>query len=167
MKDQKASEWRFPHFRNHAIYSLNILQKIKKWYCIITKKPTCQYTIRILYQYYILFLFMVLSCSRIDGVAGGYMICSAQMTIFIAARTARVPHGERRHASTAGSPAPSRGSAAQRLRPAWHFFRSPPRMPASCLRGRAPEARCARSAGNRENSQLCSAAERWKRHLLL
>ena len=29
---------------------------------------------------------MVLSCSRIDGVAGGYMICSAQMTIFIAAR---------------------------------------------------------------------------------
>ena len=34
---------------------------------------------------------MVLSCSRIDGVAGGYMICSAQMTIFIAARTARAP----------------------------------------------------------------------------
>lgn len=59
---------------------------------------------------------MVLSCSRIDGVAGGYMICSAQMTIFIAARTARVPHGERRHASTAGrlrlrAAPPPKGSA--------------------------------------------------------
>ena len=160
MKDQKASEWRFPHFRNHAIYSLNILQKIKKWYCIITKKPTCQYTIRILYQYYILFLFMVLSCSRIDGVAGGYMICSAQMTIFIAARTARVPHGERRHASTAGSPAPSRGSAAQRLRPAWHFFRSPPQdagfLPAG--KGTRSSLRPLRRKSGKFSALLCSRA---------
>ena len=133
MKDQKASEWRFPHFRNHAIYSLNILQKIKKWYCIITKKTNMSiyypHIISILYLIFVYGFVMQPHWRR----CGGYMICSAQMTIFIAARTARVPHGERRHASTAGSPAPSRGSAAQRLRPAWHFFRSPPpgcRLPA-------------------------------------
>ena len=103
---------------------------------------------------------MVLSCSRIDGVAGG---------VYDLFRTDDNIHCRK------DSPCSARGKAScihsriacafARLRrpkapPRVTFLPFPPRMPASCLRGRAPEARCARSAGNRENSQLCSAAER-------
>ena len=61
---------------------------------------------------------VALSWSRVDGVARGVWFRSGRAAACASAGTARVPHGQGRHASTAGSSALSCGSAVQRLRSA-------------------------------------------------
>ena len=57
------------------------------------------------------------------ALRGAYGFAPAQAAISIAAKTARVPHGQRHHVSAAGSLARSCGCAARRPRSARHCFR--------------------------------------------